>query len=210
MALLLKVATTGLPDRKGIQYGAMPKYTSTKRYDECRVVHLCAILLNEELDRVGSVDAIIRRDGFTIPNHQYHGIDNEMTSAESDECLSFDSAMYKFMELLTKADKIISHNIDFDINVLKSELYRRGNHAAIQEIDSKELLCTMKITTDIVRAGPRGGRKGSHKYPSLYELCYYLFNEAPRLEDLRSADMNIDCLCNAVKELHTRGIIKVA
>jgi DNA polymerase III epsilon subunit-like protein len=42
-------------------------------------------------------------------------------------------------------DYIVGHNIDFDLNVLKSELYRNSEFELIKQLEQKKILCTMKM-----------------------------------------------------------------
>ena len=60
-----------------------------------------------------------------------------------------------------KSSHIISHNIDFDINVIKNELHRNNKEDIIKEIERKKLICSMKEMKKITNM---------YKCPSLAEL----------------------------------------
>ena len=54
--------------------------------------------------------------------------------------------------MLKKVSHIVAHNAIFDMSILKSELFRLGLYSIIDELNTKQILCTMKHTKKIVKA----------------------------------------------------------
>jgi DNA polymerase III epsilon subunit-like protein len=104
----------------------------------------------------------------------------------------------EFMSLLNKSDKLIGHNISFDINMLKIEImrlyYKTKNTKWINYFDilkNKNIYCTMMNTINICNIKIIRYGKEYNKYPKLIELYRFLFNK--NLYNLHDA-LN-DCFC---------------
>ena len=64
---------------------------------------------------------------------------------------------------------MIAHNLDFDINILYSEMYRKEMYNEIAYIQSLKQYCSMKNTTDIVQI-PSPYFPNSFKWPTLKRI----------------------------------------
>lgn len=158
----IDVETTGLPNRKGNLYYDPFDFN---KYDNSRMIELCYIIADQEGKVKTSYSTLIYPDGFNIDNSDIHGIQEEdliETGADIDDV--FD----KFEKDLMDVSCIVSHNIDFDINILLSECYRYHRVNLIKLINDKNIMCTMKM-----------GRKymDVKKNPKLVELYENLFCE---------------------------------
>lgn len=85
--------------------------------------------------------------------------------------------MRVFLAFAMSCDRIVCHNIDFDISMLRSvwlrnEKVKWGSFKS--HIKPKEMFCTMKETTDLCKLP---GWRGEFKWPKLQELHEHLFNE---------------------------------
>lgn len=122
---------------------------------------------NEELISEGSY--LIKPDGWEIPNEQFF-IDNNMSTERCEEFgIPLVEAVTKFIEDLEKAEYMIAHNMQFDINVLGAELIRLN---MVPKKQTKKI-CTMKESTNFCKLpGFRG-----YKWPTLTELHVKLFGE---------------------------------
>ena len=87
-------------------------------------------------------DYIIYADDFTINNSDFHNITDEISKNDG---YKFDTIADIFYKELKNCEMIIAHNIGFDINVIKSELYRRKLYHIIIELEKKQLVCSIKV-----------------------------------------------------------------
>jgi DNA polymerase-3 subunit alpha len=178
MALIIDTETTGLPERVNPNIRINPNYKNINKYDNCRVVQLCFMLCDENLQKIETKNYIIKKNGFDINNSEFHGITNEISNNNG---IDFNIVCNDFLNYLTKISHIIAHNIDFDINVLKSELFRIGKQNIIDEIDKKILFCSMINTTNIVNCNGR--------YPSLAKL--YKFSTNNDITNAHNAEYDV-------------------
>lgn len=154
-------------------------------------------------DLVRSECHYIKPDGWTIsPEAQKkNGITLE-TCQEQGESIDF--VLYQLLQKVIEADYIVAHNIDFDRAVLGSEALRAG---FVDHFVGKELICTMKESTDYCSIG--NGRDGRYKWPKLSELYCILF---PLEEIEHEHDALADTLAcgRCFFELVGRGVISIA
>ena len=99
------------------------------------------MLCDNKLEKIQLNDNIIKVN-FNIPNSNFHGISNEISINLGIEFNLFCDDLKK---IINKCSHIISHNVDFDINVIKNELYRINKNDIINEINKKKLICTDNI-----------------------------------------------------------------
>lgn len=168
MALIIDIETTGFP-RKGNTNEQYPLYKNIHLYNSARIVQVCTMTCNDKLEQINLHDNIIKANNFKIYNSHIHGITDEM-SAKGFSFIEIATTLY---DNLKQVSHIIAHNAKFDVNVLKSELYRHKLFYIIEEIDKKEILCSMTLTKNIVNAQNKFNKL---KFPSLMDLYKYVFN----------------------------------
>lgn len=168
MALIIDTETTGLPIC--LKYGLYPDYKQLDKYDSSRMVQIAMILCDSKYEQISKKSYIVKAVNFRINNHHFHKITNEISNEKGIE---FDIVANQFYEEIKKVSHIFAHNANFDINVIKSELYRNGHNHIIDELDKKEIVCTMKYTKNMVKAENDYGIKD----PSLAELYYWTLSE---------------------------------
>lgn len=200
MALFIDTETNGLPDAKNLnlKWGDYPFYKLLYRYGNARIVQLSYMITDEDFNQIELIDHIIKRNNFEITNSEFHGITNEI----SDNGIEFDYAFEEFYESLKKVTHIVAHNIAFDINVIKSELYRRNKLYIIDEINKKTLLCTMKHCKDIVKIINQYGR---FKNPSLKEIYNFCFNKD--IENAHNSKYDVINMHAVIKKMHDDNIL---
>ena len=185
--LIIDVETSGLPSKRNCNYKDLDQYASA------RIVQLSMMLCNESYEEIMLKDFIVRADGFSIDNSHIHGITNEISMSDG---VVFTEVAEKLKDILSEVSCIIAHNADFDINVIKSELYRNGLSSIIADIENKTVICTMKKTMDMVNAQGRYGVK----FPSLAELYLYVLKEP--ITNLHNSKYDVINLHKIVKQLH--------
>jgi hypothetical protein len=90
---------------------------------------------------------------------------------------------------------------EFIIEVVDKKIV---NPSIIEEINSKEILCSMKLTTQIVKAINKNGKI---KYPSLGELYNFVFNTP--IENAHNSYFDVVNLHSSIKYLYDRGLLQL-
>ena len=193
MALFFDVETTGLPIRGNLPYGINPVYNKLESYNNARIVQITIMLCDENLNEIELKDFIIKADGFAINNEKFHGITNEISAMEGISIIEFANILQPYLKRISH---MIAHNANFDISILKSELYRYGMQSIIDELDTKTILCTMKKTKYIINSRNSYGIKD----PSLAELYQYVFNE--QIQNAHNAKYDVINMHAAIKILY--------
>lgn len=152
LACLFDTETTGIYDWKA----------PAKADHQPDVLQLCAMLCDTE--RVYSAFNIFIHADTEIPPESYevHRIDRKMTERVG---LSRLRACQLLDSYLAKADEIVGHNVDFDINIMRTAMLREGGGGAKL---NKPRFCTMKNSVDHCKL-PNPKRPGTFKWPSLQE-----------------------------------------
>jgi DNA polymerase-3 subunit alpha len=199
MYLFIDTETNGLPNMTNIRYGDYPLYTNINKYDTARVIQLSFMLCDKNLNEIEMHDYIIKRENYEINNYEFHNITNEI----SDKGYDFNYVINILMKTLEKCQYIIAHNINFDINVIRSEFYRRNNIDYIKEINKYKQICTVKQFKYIVNAK---NKYDKIKDPSLKELFHFAFNK--ELECAHNSKYDVINLHKAVKYFYDNKVIK--
>ena len=111
----------------------------------------------------------------------------------------------KFNNSLDFVDTLIAHNINFDINVLRAELYRYNLLDIIIKLDSKKMICTMQYTKYIVCSKFKSGM--GIKDPSLKEL--YQFFMKKEITNQHNSKYDTFNLWSIVKKMFDLNIINL-
>jgi DNA polymerase-3 subunit alpha len=201
MALFIDTETIGLPDAKNLnlKWGDYPYFKLLNRYDTARIVQLSYMITDDNFNEKQMHDYIIKKENFNIENSKFHGITNEISMEKG---VDFNEAFEIFYKSLKEVTHIIAHNIAFDINVIKSELYRRDKHYIIEEINKKTILCTMKHCKDIVKIINQYNR---YKNPSLKEIYKFAFDK--ELENAHNSKYDVINMHAVIKKMYDDNIL---
>jgi len=186
--LVFDTETTGLPETKIISPDTLDKWP--------HIVQFSYIIYDDEVnDIVETKDYIVRvPENITISadSIKIHGITNEMSMTKGD---NLDEIFNEFFFHLRSCDKIVGHNISFDMNVVKVELLRMINLVTpsvseknLKEIklnlhylqNIKNIYCTLQESIELcnIQLLNKYG-KPYLKYPKLSELHEKLFETTP-------------------------------
>ena len=183
MQIFLDLETTGLAPKDGSAYC---DYKNLEKYKSCRIIQICMRLYDGDtlVDEVCS---------YVDPKFPIPKIVIDITKITDDivKDKKFTKEMVnKIRSFLKSGAKIIGHNIDFDIYVLASELYRMGFHELAKTIYYKKRFCTMKDAYKLQKGG---------RYVKLQTLYSTFFKE-----DLGDAhDAKVDVLmCKKLYEMY--------
>ena len=184
--LVFDTETTGLPKTKFISP------TTLKLWPH--IVQFSYIIYDSSLnDITESSDYIIKLpEDILIPedSSKIHGITNDISHQKG---VNINNVLNDFFYHLKNVDKLIGHNIEFDINMLKIELLRTiNNKDSLYEQNSlckqnlhylsnyKNITCTLKDSINYcnIQTIDKFG-KPYLKYPKLIELHEKLFDKSP-------------------------------
>lgn len=163
--LFFDLETSGIPERNS-------PYNIIQKYDNARIlqIYFCVyeIITLKNYKKIFEYDSYVDVD-FEIKNSDIHGITKEISKGGK----KIEIIINEITEHFLNTDIIVSHNIDFDMNILKSEFYRALKIIRLENINKKQTFCTMKEMKNIIKLPG----KYDFKYPSLEELYFFLFNK---------------------------------
>lgn len=145
-----------------------------------KLVQLGAISYDTDLKRViAEINIIISGAGEIPPEaSNVHGISTEVARRY---CVDKRAAEAIFAQLVKTADRVVAHNIAFDLDIIKDNM-----PVASAELDTTEHYCTMLASRDIVQvpftekqlayfASQPDKKDGDYKAPHLSETFRHFF-----------------------------------
>jgi DNA polymerase III epsilon subunit-like protein len=184
--LVFDTETTGLPQTKFINPFTLHQWP--------HIVQFSYIIYDASLnDIVESKDYVIKLPesiSISEESSKINGITNKISS-ENGVCLN--EVLNEFFYYLRNVDKLIGHNIGFDINMIKVELLRIINNKLFTTEQIKiykydlhfllnytNIVCTLKDSIEFcnIKLINKYG-KPYLKYPKLIELHDKLFDKTP-------------------------------
>ena len=185
--LVFDTETTGLPKTKFISPSTLDQWPY--------IVQFSFIIYDSSLnDIVESKDDIIKLpENVLIPEEstKIHNITNELSQKSG---LQINKILNVFFDHLRNVDRLVGHNIEFDLNMIKVEISRiiNENQVTPEQLklykynlhflnNYKNISCTLKDSIKFcnIQAINKSG-KPYLKYPKLIELHDKLFNETPK------------------------------
>ena len=161
--LVIDTETTGLPITIGFDKYYSPK--ELKYYDNSRLIELAYIIYSENGHIIKEVCHLIKPNNFEINNSQFHGITNEMVSQNG---IDINKAIDELNKDLDTVNKIVAHNINFDIHILLSECYRMNKDKIANKIEITKKDCTMKMGKFFMK---------QYRSPKLVDLYKFIFKK---------------------------------
>jgi DNA polymerase-3 subunit alpha len=170
--LVFDVETTGLPIRESM-YRRFPSPKNYHAFDHARVVELAYKVFDAEHTLVKAVSVLVKPDRFEIENSDIHGIKHETAEQYGSR---IDFVLANFLIDVDNCDTLVSHNMEFDLNIMLSEIWRivldpqeeqrvHFNYLDVQTLVSANKVCTMKTGQT---------RLNLVKYPKLVDLFHTL------------------------------------
>ena len=190
MYLFFDTETTGLPKNWKAPISDIDNWP--------RIVQLAWQYYDEQGSLLAESERIIRPDGFEIPVQasNVHGITTAKAQAEGIELRE---ALLEFADVLSVAENLIAHNIDFDHSVTGAEFIRTNIPLDLFSLNKVD---TMKSTTNLLKIPGNYG----YKYPNLMELHTFLFQEG--FDGAHSALADVQACARSFFELKKRGVLR--
>ena len=184
--LVFDTETTGLPQSKFISPSTLHRWPY--------IVQFSYVIYDSSLnDIVESKDYVIKVPESILISEEstkIHGITNEISGKIG---IPIKEALNEFFYYLRSVDRIIGHNIEFDLNMVKVELLRIINKDSLTSeqlklykydlhylTNYKNISCTLKDSIQFCNIQLLDKNSKPYlKYPKLIELHEKLFDKSP-------------------------------
>ena len=156
--------------------------------DQCRLVQLACILIDEKFKELSSFYSIVKLpENKTIDDGAFnaHGISTADCGLYG---MRIETVLDVFDSMAAKAGAFIAHNIKFDAEVIAIEYFHRMQKMP----NGRTTYCTMQLMTDVCKL-PNIKMRGTWKWPKLSEAYSYLGNKVVSLPILNAHDSLSDC-----------------
>jgi len=164
-----------------------------------RIIQFAFCVYDEKKQLIAEHCALIKPDGWTIPNEKFW-IDNGFSQSRSEEFgLPIHCSLRDFISWINKSKYLIAHNIKFDYPITGAEMIRAKMKADVK----LKQICTMDAGTDLCQLPGRYG----FKWPKLEELHKHLFGIG--FEGAHDALNDVKACAKCFFELTDRGIVKL-
>lgn len=191
MFLIFDTETTGLPKNW--------KAPLTDFDNWPRLVQLAWQVHDEKGELIEVKNYIVKPEGFEIPFQaaKVHGISTERALQDGKD-LTW--VLQEFNKSLAKAEYVVGHNVEFDLNIMGCEYLRKSISSPLLDLEAVD---TKDESTEYC-ALP-GGRGGKFKWPNLSELHDKLFNEG--FDEAHNASADVVATARCFLELVRLGVI---
>lgn len=171
--LFIDTETSGLPKFKETYNNRFYHYTDLTAYASSRLMSVGIIYNNQSSDNTDNSLHNTNEYYTTISdNILYLHTDakaiHKLTIKEMIAGVKFKDFMKVFIPLLNNAKMIIGYNIDFDVNVLCSEMFRAGYIDEALKLYNLKSVCVMILYKRV---------KGEDRYRKLVDTYKALFGE---------------------------------
>lgn len=196
MYVIFDTETTGIPK----SYKA--PYTQTSNWP--RLVELAWAIYTADGQQASAEVLVVKPQGFKIPADaaRIHGITTEKATTQGKPLKEVLNAFVKSLppELTT----LVEHNIDYDRNIVGSEMYRLKGKSDSTATDfmAYPKFCTMRASMNYCKIP---GRYGKYKFPTLDELYRKLFGEG--FEKAHSALADVGACARCFFRLRELGVV---
>jgi len=169
MKLFFDLETTGLPEQIAFDKWYLPE--EIDKYSGSRIIEIGIILVDKNEKIKKTYNVIIKPDDFI----SLKPIITKITGITDSEIINngknFKDIIQEIKPLFQKCSVINSYNLNFDLNILLSELYRIHDKEFIDIINSKKHECTLQLATKYFKMD---------RYPKLERVYKILFKTDPK------------------------------
>lgn len=174
LVLFVDVETNGLPDRKA-GANSFFDFKELDKYQSSRLIAVSWCICDFKGDQKILRTVYVKPDGFIITNSDIHGITQEKVNKDGVTVKHMFDQLEQ--DLTDNVKVMVAHNLEFDYNIIMSELHRLGNKKQLMDkLQKLEKACTAEQTKDLLKI-PTKSTYGGHKLPKLSELYFFCFNK---------------------------------
>jgi DNA polymerase III epsilon subunit-like protein len=134
--------TTGLPTTR-----AKPSADNIGHYDKCRLLSFALVEFDKDGKEQSAVHFYRKPEGFEVAATEIHGITTEIAESQGETFEHIYNFICSVIEM-TEVCTFVGHNIQFDMNVIKSEIIRAGFDFTC--LDKVREVCTLKLYKNIM------------------------------------------------------------
>lgn len=189
--IVFDTETTGIPRMKKRKF---PPHTQLGKFHSARLVQLSWGVFDKNNKLLKFEDHIVKPDGFIIYNHYIHGITQEKALESGEDIII---VLTQFFEDLLTVSHILAHNIEFDLSIIKSESYRQKFNVIIDQLDTMNTICTMKVSAQAMKI----------KYPKQCELYKTLLGK--EMKNLHNSKFDTLNLSQIVEKMRKLGYLSI-
>ena len=163
--LFFDTETTGIPRGNG----GIAHYKDDIYKTKGELLEIAYILCDEDGRNEITGEYLIKKPlSYRFDNERWHETSSGITAQVlHDEGVEASKVLDNIEKQLMSCNKIVSYNIEFDINILKSFCFRNSRSDLVELIDEKEHFCLMKYLS------------GGKRYKKLSDLYKMRFGEIP-------------------------------
>ena len=182
MKLFFDLETTGLPLQ--VSYDNWYPPEDIDKYETSRIIEI-GIILVDKGEIIETYNSIIKPDTFIKLDPNITKLTGITDDKIKEEGKNIKDVFKEIKPLFKKTDSINAYNMNFDKNVLLSELYRIHDREFIKIINNLQSECTFKLSKQILYMG---SYKMEHVYKELFKVDpkqdHRAFNDAILCKDV--------------------------
>lgn len=168
-----------------------------------RMLQIAWILTDESGNELNARSELVRVDKDLVMDEGAQAVHGHTKEKLREDGMCLNCLLIQFYNDATLADRIIAHNIQFDMGILGAEYMREGHEIAFRYINVIQKICTKEKSTKICQIpGPYG-----YKWPKLQELHMFLFGE--EFEGAHDAMADIRATKKCFFEMVNRNLLDV-
>jgi len=128
---------------------------------------------------------------ITPDSEKVHGISKDICKEKG---ISIVDALDKFNRFMIMSDKVVGHNIEFDIRMVLAEAYRNNISIVFNE---ENVICTMRDSVDVCKIKMTCKKTGNefYKFPKLNELYLHYYGKDPKNTHNSLVDILLCLVC---------------
>lgn len=144
-------------------------------------------IITIEDDYINVPDSI----NITPESSNVHGISKDLCKEKG---ISIVDALNKFNRFMIMSDKVVGHNIEFDIRMVLAEAYRNNVNMVF---DAENVFCTMKESVNVCKIKMNCKKTGKefYKFPRLNELYFHYYGKEPKNTHNSLVDILLCLVC---------------
>lgn len=155
--IIIDIETTGFPDRISSHKYYHPSMLN--KYNKSRITEIGYIIINNKNESVYEYCSLIKPNNFEIKPIFEKNTGKLLNDITHDKCMkngnAIDVILQKMLEDIKKynCNLFVSHNVNFDYNIILSECYRNKILELIKFMESMKKQCTMQMGKDKYNIG---------------------------------------------------------